>query len=70
MVDNARVVIMARPPKAEGEHYETPKRPGWRVDDETWSLLVAAATKDGKPLVRWAVPILVREAKKILGKSR
>jgi uncharacterized protein (DUF1778 family) len=61
---------MARPKKAEGEKYETPKRPGWRVDDETWSLLQEAAAKEGKTLVGWALPILVRAAKRALGKSR
>lgn len=59
-----------RKPKPAGEKYETPKRPGWRVEDEPWELIKAAAAKVGKPLVRWAIPILVREAKKVLGKSR
>jgi len=61
---------MARPPKPEGEKYETPKRPGWRVAEETWSLLKSAAAEESKTLVGWALPILVRAAKKVLGKSR
>lgn len=61
---------MARPPKPDGEHYETPKRPGWRVDEENWAMLKEAAKKEGKTLVGWALPILVRAAKRVLGKSR
>lgn len=57
---------MARPKKAPGEKYETPKRPGWRVDDEPWELIKAAAAAKGMSLVGWAMPILIREAKKVL----
>lgn len=59
---------MSRPPKPAGTHYETPKRPGWRVPDETWMLLQNAAKREGKTLVGWALPILVRAAKRV-GKS-
>lgn len=57
---------MARPKKNHDEKYETPKRPGWRVDDETWDLLKQAAKKEGKTLVGWALPILIRAAKRSL----
>lgn len=57
---------MARPKKDPADKYETPKRPGWRVDDETWAMLAAAATAEGKTLVGWALPILVRAAKRTL----
>ena len=63
---------MARPRKNPSEKYETPKRPGWRVNDETWNLLRSAANARGETLVGWAMPILIRAAKRVVsqGKTR
>lgn len=61
---------MARPKKDPADKYETPKRPGWRVDDETWQLLTDAAAAEGKTLVGWALPILIRSAKRSLATQK
>lgn len=57
---------MARPKKDQADKYETPKRSGWRVDDEPWEQLQLAAKLEGKTLVGWALPILLRAAKRVI----
>lgn len=57
---------MARPRKLESEKYETPKRPGWRVSQNDWDFLRSAAAAEGKTLVGWAMPVLLRAARRVL----
>lgn len=57
---------VGRPPKPEGEKYLTPARQLGRVSDEDWQLLQDAAQKAGKPFTRWAVEILLRNARRQL----
>ncbi len=59
---------MSRPPKPEGEKYRTPQRQLGRVSDEDWEMLKAAAEKAGVPFTQWALPILLRNAKRQLGR--
>ena len=56
---------MARPKKDPNDKYETPKR-SWRVDDKSWELIKSAAEAEGKTLVGWALPILIKAAKRTL----
>jgi Arc/MetJ family transcription regulator len=50
-------------PRVETKQH-TPARQLGRIDDETWAALQAAAATAGKTFVGWAVPILVRAAKR------
>lgn len=55
-----------RPPKDPKEKYKTPARQLGRVADEEWDVLKAAAQKAGLSFTEWAVPLLLKAAKKEL----
>lgn len=55
---------MPRPKKAPEDKYQTPARQFGRIDDETWSELRAAAARQGKTFIAWALPILLKAARR------
>jgi hypothetical protein len=59
---------MGRTPKPEGEKYKTPQRQLGRVSDEDWETLKAAAEKRGETFSAWALAVLLRAAKRELGR--
>jgi hypothetical protein len=60
--------MVGRPPKPEGEKFKTPQRQLGRVSEENWETLKAAAEKAGVPFTQWALAILLRNAKRQLGR--
>jgi uncharacterized protein (DUF1778 family) len=63
---------MTKPPRKKAATKKTdsakynPNRQIGRVSDETWDLLKRAAEHEGLSFTRWALQILIREAKRIL----
>ena len=57
-----------RPAKAPGEKYRTPQRQLGRVSDDDWETLKAAAKKRGETFTAWALAVLLRAAKRELGR--
>lgn len=60
--------MVGRPPKTKGEKYKTPQRQLGRVSDEDWETLKAAAEKRGETFSAWALAVLLRAAKRELGR--
>lgn len=60
--------MVGRKPKPEGEKYKTPQRQLGRVSDEDWETLKAAAEKRGDTFSAWALAVLLRAAKRELGR--
>ena len=60
--------MVGRPPKPESEKYKTPQRQLGRVSDEDWETLKAAAEKRGETFSAWAVSVLLRAARRELGR--
>lgn len=57
-------LTMARPRKDPKDKYRTPRRQLGAVDDATWTELQSAAKREGKTFIGWALPILLRAARK------
>ena len=57
-----------RPPTERGAYNPNPARLLGRVSDEDWALLKEAAEKAGVPFIQWAMPTLIRKAKRELNK--
>jgi hypothetical protein len=60
--------MVGRPPKPKGEKYKTPQRQFGRVSDNDWETLKAAAKKRGETFSAWALAVLLRAAKRELGR--
>lgn len=60
--------MAGRPPKPNKERYRTPQRQLGRVSDEDWKMLKAAAEKRGETFSSWALAVLLRAAKRELGR--
>lgn len=60
--------ILGRPSKPECEKYKTPQRQLGRVSNEDWETLKAAAAKRGETFTAWALAVLLRAAKRELGR--
>ena len=60
---------MARPPKPAHERYRTPARQLGRIPEDEWDTIQSAAAKAGKTLTEWAKEILLRNARRQLGKQ-
>lgn len=58
---------MARPSKPESEKYVTKTMQFGRVPAEDRELLQSAAKKSGKTFIDWALPSLIKKAKRELG---
>ncbi len=57
-----------RPETERGAYNPNPARQLGRVSDEDWEALKAAADKRGETFTQWAVAVLLRAAKRELGK--
>jgi hypothetical protein len=57
---------VGRPTKPKREKYKTPQRQLGRVDDDTWEVLRSVTEQTGVPFIQWALPVLVKEAKRLL----
>jgi predicted DNA binding CopG/RHH family protein len=57
-----------RPATERGAYNPNPARQLGRVSDEDWETIKAAAEKAGVPFTQWALPILLRAAKRQLGR--
>lgn len=53
-----------RPEKPEGEKYKTPARQLGRVPDAEWNEIQEAVSASGLSLVAWAVPALLKKARR------
>jgi hypothetical protein len=53
-----------RPPTERGAGNYLPPRILGRVSDEDWALLRSACDASGEALIVWALPLLLREARK------
>jgi hypothetical protein len=53
-----------RPEKPEGEKYKTPARQLGRVPDAEWNEIQEAVAAAGISLVAWAVPALLKKARR------
>lgn len=57
-----------RPATERGAYNPNQARQLGRVSDEDWQTLKAAAKKSGKKFIRWAMPILLAQAKRELSR--
>lgn len=56
---------MARPRKPESEKYKTPTRQFGRVQDDPWNeIQEAVAASELESLVAWALPTLLKKARR------
>lgn len=53
-----------RPATARGAYNPNPPRQLGRVSDADWQLIRDACEASGQSLVEWALPLLLREAKR------
>jgi hypothetical protein len=61
---------VGRPSKPKREKYKTPQRQLGRVPDEPWNKLREVTEVTGVPFVRWALPVLLEEADRLLRAAR
>lgn len=55
---------MGRPPKEAEDRFKTPARQFGRISDHAWNELKAAAEAAGQSMVEWALPSLLRKARR------
>ncbi len=61
---------VGRPTKPKREKYKTPQRQLGRVDDDSWNVLRSVTEETGVPFIQWALPVLLKEARKLLTAAR
>lgn len=59
-----------RPAKPEGEKYATPVRVLGRVDGEPWAILKRATKVSKIPFTQWALPVLLKEAERMIEEAK
>ncbi len=57
-----------RPPSSRGVGNWLPPRQLGRVSDEDWAVIRQACEASGQGLVEWALPLLLREARRRIEK--
>lgn len=65
MISNAK---RGRPATERGAYNPNPARQLGRVSDSDWETLKAAAAKRGETFTAWALSVLLKAAKRELGK--
>jgi hypothetical protein len=55
---------MGRPRKEAEDRFQTPARQFGRISDDDWNELKAAADAAGQSMVEWALPALLRKARR------
>lgn len=57
---------LGRPEKKPKDRYKTPQRQLGRVPDEPWEVLRSVTEVTGVPFIQWALPVLLKEANRLL----
>lgn len=61
---------VGRPTKPKREKYKTPQRQFGRIGSEDWQTIQDATAHSGIPFTRWALPVVLREARRLLNRPK